>query len=110
MNIFYFFQRYLNRLPDNRFVHQYERLVLHRLQRFFGIMVSSYFILLFLLGFLVSISNGFFTVFIVVVIGGLLLGAAMVKQTLQFLATNNQRYMMAKMKQEEATFSYDNVI
>lgn len=109
MNVFYFYERYLNKLSDPRFVFQYEKSILHNMRRFFLIIFFTYIGLVLLSGYLTSLTNNGLTVIFVMFIVTFLLGFVLLKQTLSFLGRQNARYLQAKMQLND-TIDYSNVI
>ncbi len=110
MNIFYFFQKYLNKSNEIEFRIKWEKFVHNHINRFITIMIVIWLFLSVGVGYLLNLVVGPFIGFLLMVIFSIYLGYILFIQTIKFLAVNNSRYIEEKMNQDESIIDYDNVV
>ena len=110
MNLFYFVQKYLNKLDDYKFVSTWEQKFMNNMRRFVSIIFTIYVIIVVGIGALVNIDLGFFWSLLIMMFFGAWLGYLTFIQFLRFLAINNERFMRLKMGGTESGINYDNVV
>ena len=110
MNIFYFLQRYLDKLTHVEFVTKWENYVHFKIKRFFTVMIVIWILGSVGFGYVINLLVGPFIAFLLMIIFSIYYGYTLFIQTIKFLAVNNSRYIEGKMKQDESGINYDNVV
>jgi len=110
MNIFYFFQKYLNKLNNIEFRIKWEKFVHNHINRFVTIMIIIWLLLSVGAGYLLNLLVGLLLGFLIMVVFSIYLGYILFIQTIKFLAVNNSRYIEEKMNQDDSIIDYDNVV
>jgi hypothetical protein len=112
MYVYYFIQKYLDKLNDKTFMYKWEKWVIKRMFRFVMSIFFVYLFIVLLLGFGANeIMPGVFAIFLALVFG-FFYGYSLIINTIRFLATNNKRYMYLKMDipQVKNGINYDNIV
>ncbi len=110
MDIFYFFQKYLNNLNDTVFKIKWEKFVHSHMKRFISIIAIGWIILSVCLGYIFSAVIGQLLGFLLMVVFSIYFGYTLFIQTIKFLAVNNTRYIQKMMNEDESVIDYDNVV
>ncbi len=110
MNLYYFFQKYLDNLNDTVFKIKWEKFVLQHMKRFISIIAISWLILSVALGYVFSAVIGQLLGFLLMIVFSIYFGYLLFVQTLKFLAINNSRYIDKMMNEDESVINYDNVV
>ena len=110
MNLFYFVQKYLNRLEDYKFVQVWENKIMNNMRRFVSTIFIIYIVIVVGIGALVNIDLGFFWALLIMMFFGAWLGYLTFIQFIRFLAINNERNMRIKMGTGGSGINYDNVV
>ncbi len=110
MNLFYFFQNYLNKLDDVQFCIKWEKFVHNNVKRFVYVVLFIWIIGSLGVGYLLILLVGVFFGIILTGLFSMYLGYILFIQTIRFLAVNNGRYIQSKMNIDDSVINYDNVV
>ncbi len=110
MNIFYFFQNYLNKLNDTMFKIKWEKFVYGHMKRFIIVLVIFWVVVSAGFGYLASLIIGSFFAIVFMIIFSIYIGYVLFIQSVRFLAINNSRYVERIMNEDESVVNYDNVV
>ncbi len=110
MNVFYFLQRYLDKLNDIQFGIKWEKLVQNNIKRFFTVMVIIWLLGSTLFGYFIGLLVGIFFSILLTIMFSIYFGYIIFIQSIKFLAVNNTRYIQSKMNIDETIINYDNVV
>ncbi|MCK5761987.1 MAG: hypothetical protein KAH16_03710 [Candidatus Izimaplasma sp.] len=110
MNIYYFLQRYLDKLNQVEFIIKWEHYVHFKIKRFFTAIVFIWLLSSVGFGYIINLLVGPYIGFGLMIIFSIYCGYVLFIQTVKFLAVNNTRYIDVKMKQDESGINYDNIV
>lgn len=110
MNVFYFFQRYLDKLNEIEFRIKWEKFVHNKIKRFITVMFLIWIIVSVGFGYILSILVGAFFAFLLMMMFSVYFGYILFIQTIKFLAVNNTRYIAGQMNADESIINYDDVV
>ena len=110
MDLYYFFQKYLNKKNDVEFGITWEKLVQTRIKMFIGVVFLIWVLLSALSGYLLSLLVGMFFGIVLMFFFGAYLAYIIFVQTLRFLASNNARYVQSKMDIDNNVMNYEDVV
>ncbi len=110
MNIYYFFQKYLDNLNDTVFKIKWEKFVHLHMRRFISIITISWIIISVTVGYLFSAAIGQLLGFLLMIVFSIYFGYMLFIQTIKFLAINNSRYLEKMMNEDDSVINYDNVV
>ena len=110
MNIYYFFQKYLDNLNEIQFRIKWEKLIHNKINRFMTIIIFIWLVCSAGAGYLLTLLVGTFFGFLIMIIFSIYFGYALFIQSIKFLAINNSRYIEAQMNEDESVINYDNVV
>jgi hypothetical protein len=110
MNIYFLFQKYLDKKSDYDFTEIWEKRFLKGMRTIIMVLLVTYIILVFGSGILIDHYIGFLSAILTMGMIGIILAYYMVVHFIKFLAINNERYFRIKMGQHSNTINYDNVV
>jgi len=100
MNLFFMYQKRLNKLNETKFIIKWEKFVKDKMRKFIIWLLILWIISSFLFGYFIFDLAGFFLGLILTVLFAMYVGYVLVIQSIKFLAYNSDRYIKAKMLQE----------
>ena len=110
MNLFYFFQKYLDKKNEFEFRISWEKFVHSKIKRFIGVIFLIWILGTILIGYFVNLIVGFFLGFIIMLFFSAYFGYILFIQTLKFLAINNTRYIQGQTVVDENVMNYEDVV
>lgn len=110
MNLFYFFQKYLDKLNNTEFRIKWEKFVHSKIKRFITSILIIWALMTLAFGYLMYLISGIFFGFILMIFFAAYFGYIMFVQSIKFLAFNNTRYLQVQMGDDEDIINYDNVV
>lgn len=110
MNLYYFIQKYLDKLNDVEFKIKWERFFHSKIKRFIITILVLWIIATIVFGYLMNLLVGWFFGIIIMFVFAAYFGYITLVQTLKFLAVNNTRYIQSRINIEEDVINYDNVV
>jgi len=110
MNIFYFVQKYLDKLDEIQFRIKWEKFVHNNMRRFITIILLTWLLISAGSGYLLTLLVGTFFGFLIMIIFSVYLGYGLFVQSIKFLAINNSRYIESQMNGDDSVINYDNVV
>ena len=110
MNIYYFFQKYLDKKNEVEFKIAWERFVHSKIKRFMTLIVIVWFIGIFVFGYFMNIIIGFFFAFILTIFFSAYWGYILLIQSIKFLGINNTRYIQGRAEMDENIMNYEDVV
>ena len=110
MNIFIFFQKYLDKLNNVEFNIKWEKFVHSKIKRFMVFVVIVWLLGSFGVGYLVIVLVGPILGFLLMILFSIYFGYSLFIQSIKFLAVNNTRYIQGKVDIDESIINYDDVV
>lgn len=105
MNIFYFLEKYFDKLDDVKFRIKWEKYFQRHLRTVNGLILLFWIILTLACGSLLTELSNWFFGFILMVILGMYFAFNIFVYYIRFLAKNNTRYMTGKVFGEEPSYT-----
>ncbi len=100
MNLFFVYQRHLNNLNETKFIIKWDKFVRQYMRKFMVLIFIAWLILNFAFAFFIFDVTGFFFGFVFTIIFSIYLGYVLLVQSIKFLTFNSDRYIKAKIYQE----------
>jgi len=105
MNLFYFYQKRLNKLNETKFIIKWENFVQYSMRKFIVWLLIIWVVSSIVFGYFIFDLAGIFLGVILTIIFALYLGYILIIQSIKFLALNSDRFIKAKMNQESSVIN-----